>query len=287
MATAPAGSPAAVPVAIVTGCGKPDGMGAAIARRLAARGAAVIVTDRAPGGVANTGEQGAGRPDGLGLLVEAIEAAGGTAVGLVGDVSEPADVDGVFDEVRARFGRLDILVNNAAAPQGADRADVEDVPFAAWQTQLQVNLTGTFLMSQGAVALMRQRRYGRIVNVSSMAALDAAGRSAAYSASKAGILGLTRSLAMDVAGWGITVNAICPGLVNTSRSMLNNPGADRDETMRAMGARIAVGRVGTPEDVANAVAFFSDEASGYVTAQALALDGGGFSPYSVGRPSDS
>ncbi|QEW03206.1 SDR family NAD(P)-dependent oxidoreductase [Microbacterium lushaniae] len=273
------------PVALVTGCAKPDGMGAAIARRLAAEGRAVVVTDRSSGGIPNDGDVAAERPeDSLGELAAEIAAAGGSAASLLCDIGDEASVANTLEEVDRRFGRLDILVNNAAAPQGADRADILDVPLDAWETQLRVNLTGSFLMVRGAVALMRPRRYGRIVNISSMAALEAAGRSTAYSASKAGVLGLTRSLAMDVAGWGITVNAVCPGLVATSRSMLGRRGEDRHAAMRARGERIAVGRVGTTGDIAHVVAFLAHEDSGYLTGQAIAVDGGGMSPYTVGRP---
>jgi len=270
-------------VSLVTGCGKPDGMGASIARALAARGDAVVVTDREPAGVRNAGDAVSGS-GGVDALVAEIAAAGGTALALLGDIGEADDVERIHAAAFERFGRLDVLVNNAGAPQGADRVDVAEVPFEAWSEQIRVNLTGAFLMSQAAIRRMRPQRYGRIVNISSMAGLDSAGRAAAYSASKAGILGLTRSLAMDVAGWGITVNAVCPGLVATSRMMLNKRGADRAATMSAQGARIAVGRVGTPEDIANAVAFLSDERSGYITAQTLCVDGGGIDQLGVGRP---
>ncbi len=129
-------------------------------------------------------------------------------------------------------GRLDILVNNAAAPQGADREDVEVVPIAVWDRIIAVNLRGTYLMSRAAVGAMRRQRYGRIVNIASMAGIDALPHSTAYSASKAGVLGFTRALAMDVGGWGITVNAVCPGLVWTSRGLLGVSTPDDQEVMR-------------------------------------------------------
>lgn len=271
-------------VALITGCGKPDGMGAAIARTLAARGDIVVVTDRHPTGVENVGDTPSASGSGLDDLVAELADSGAQALALLGDIGAADDVARMFAEVDAAFGRLDILVNNAAAPQGADRADVAEVPFEAWQEQLRVTLDGSFRMSQAAIQRMRPARYGRIVNVSSMAGIDAAGRSTAYSAAKAGILGLTRSLAIDVAGWGITVNAVCPGLVATSRSMLGRRGADRDEAMRQMAARIPVGRVGVPDDVAHAVEFLSHERSGYITAQSLPIDGGGIDRLGIGRP---
>jgi 3-oxoacyl-[acyl-carrier protein] reductase len=116
-----------------------------------------------------------------------------------------------------RYGRLDILVNNAGAPQGADRNDIAEVPIGGWDQV--INLQGTFLVSRASVPHLRERNWGRIINISSIAAVAAGPKIAAYAASKAAILGLTRSVAMDVAKWGITVNAILPGGVATSRGM--------------------------------------------------------------------
>jgi 3-oxoacyl-[acyl-carrier protein] reductase len=191
----------------------------------------------------------------------------------------------MVDAAVAAYGRLDVLVNNAAAPQGPDRADIESVPFELWDRLIRVNLTGTYLMCRAAVPVMRKQRYGRIVSISSMAGLSAAPLSTAYSASKAGVIGLTRALAMDVATWGITVNAICPGLVGTSRAIIDpNPDLDVEATLAARGARVPVGRVGLPTDIAAAVAYLASEDAGYVTAQTLVLDGGGFSPFPLPRP---
>jgi 3-oxoacyl-[acyl-carrier protein] reductase len=186
------------------------------------------------------------------------------------------------------FGRLDILVNNASAPQGADRADVEEVPLEVWDRLIRVNLTGTYLMARAAVPVMRRQRYGRIVNISSMAGMTSAPRSTAYSASKAGVIGLTRSLAMDVAAWGITVNAICPGMVATSRAILDpDPDLDVAATIAARGRNLPVGRPGQPEDIAAAVSYLASEDAGFVTAQTLVLDGGGLMPFPLPRPADA
>lgn len=280
-------------VALVTGCGKRDGMGQAIARVLAGSGAAVVVCDRASTGVPNRRQQQVGPADqgpwrGLESLVEEVGEAGGEASAAVGDIGAEPDVRRMIDTAVERYGRLDIVVNNASAPQGADRADVEDVPVEVFDEVIRVNLRGTHLMSRYAVPVMRRHRWGRIVNIASMAGLTAAPRSTAYSASKAGVIGLTRSLAMDVAPWGITANAICPGLVATSRAILNeDPDLDVDAELARRGRAIPVGRPGRPEDVAAAVSYLASEAAGYLTGQVLPLDGGGLSPFPLTRPPDA
>jgi 3-oxoacyl-[acyl-carrier protein] reductase len=275
-----------VNVALVTGCGKPDGMGQAIARRLAGQGMAVVVTDLRPAGVPNAAQQerSAGW-GGVDALVAGIAAAGGTASASLGDVSDPADAARMVGEAVQRYGRLDVLVNNAAAPQGPDRADVADVPLEVFDRVIAVNLRGPWLMSQAAVPVMRGQRSGRIVNISSMAGLTAAPFSGAYSASKAGVIGLTRALAMDLGPWGITVNALCPGLVGTSRAFLRaTPETDEAALLEQRGRSIPVGRVGLPEDVAAAVAFLASPEAGYITGQALPIDGGGLTPFPLAHP---
>jgi 3-oxoacyl-[acyl-carrier protein] reductase len=275
--------------ALVTGCGKPDGMGRAIARALSAAGFAVLVTDRQPGGVPNAGQENRGdeTPPGLFTLLAELKRDGREAAATLGDIAEPADTRRLVDEATSRFGRLDVLVNNAAAPQGADRQDIEEAPLESWHRQINVNLTGTFLMCRAAVPVMRRQRYGRIVNVSSMAGVTAAPRSAAYSASKAGILGLTRALAMDLGPWGITVNTVCPGLVGTSRGMLNStPDTDIAAAMAERGKAIPVGRAGSPDDIAGAVAFLASEPASYINGQQLVIDGGGLQPFPLKHPAD-
>jgi 3-oxoacyl-[acyl-carrier protein] reductase len=277
-------------VALVTGCGKPDGMGRAIARTLAAAGAAVVVCDKDPGGVPNQRQEkvpgrGANGWRGVASLVEEITSAGGTAVAELGDIGEPGEAQRMVGAAVARYGRLDILVNNAAAPQGLDRRDIAEVPIDVWDHVLRVNVRGTFLMSRFAVPVMREQRWGRIINVASMAGVVAAPRSAAYSASKAAVIGLTRSMALDVAPWGITVNAICPGLVGTSRAILSeDPDLDVDAELARRARAIPVGRVGRPQDIAAAVAYLADAGAGYMTGQILVLDGGGMSAFPLARP---
>jgi 3-oxoacyl-[acyl-carrier protein] reductase len=277
-------------VALVTGCGKRDGMGRAIARMLAGSGASVLVCDKQPAGVLNRRQElvpaaGGDGWRGVDSLIEEITAEGGTASRALGDIGDETDAQRLVGEAVARYGRLDILVNNAAAPQGLDRRDITEVPIDVWDHVVRVNLRGTFLMSRFAIPVMRGQRSGRIVNISSMAGVVAVPRSAAYAASKAAVIALTRSMALDVAAWGITVNAICPGAVGTSRAILNeDPGLDVDAELERRGRNIPVGRVGRPEDIAAAVAYLVDAGADYMTGQILVLDGGGHSPFPVPRP---
>jgi len=276
-------------VALITGCGKRDGMGRAIANTLAASGVAVVVTDKAPAGVLNRRQEVLGVVDdgwrGVDSLVGEISSSGGSALSLLGDISVAEDARRMVDEAAAWRGRLDILVNGAAAPQGLDRQDIEDVPIDVWDFVISVNLRGTYLMSRFAVPHMRAQRWGRIINISSQAGQVAAPMSTAYSASKAGVLGFTRALSADVAPWGITANAIAPGMVATSRSMLSlDPAIDVDAEVKRRGSMLAVGRPGYPEDIAAAVAYLASEASGYMTGQTLVLDGGGSAPFAKRPP---
>lgn len=279
-------------VALITGCGKPDGMGRAIARTLAASGVAVVVTDKVPTGVLNRRQEIVGATTngwrGVESLTEEIAAAGGEVSWLLGDIADEADASRLVGETVARHGRLDILVNNAGAPQGLDRQDIEDVPVDAWDSVMRINVRGTYLMSRFAVPVMRRQRHGRIVNIASMAGVVAAPRSTAYSASKAAVLGFTRALSADVAPWGITVNAIAPGMVATSRSILSeDPDLDVAAEIERRGRKIAVGRPGYPQDIAAAVAYLASEAAGYMTGQMLVLDGGGTPSFPLSRPPDT
>ena len=279
-------------VALITGCGKPDGSGQAIARALAADGAAVVVADRVATGVLNRRQEvvGSGQPTswtGLDTLVSEIDSAGGRAAFAVGDIGQAGDAEAMIGTALERFGRLDILVNNAAAPQGLDRDVIDEIPIEVFDEVIRINLRGTWLMCRAAVPAMRRRRWGRIINISSMAGVIGAPRSTPYSASKAGIIGLTRALAMDVAAWGVTVNAICPGALDTSRSVLSlDPDLDVRAEMEQRGRRLPVGRVGRPDDVAAAVRYLAGDGAEFVTGQMLVLDGGGPAPFPLPRPQE-
>ena len=267
-------------VALITGCGKPVGIGNSTAKALAAKGVAVVVSDLRPTGVANefnAPEDTDANWGGVDTLVEQIQKAGGTASTALGDVSQEADANRMVEEVLARYGRLDILVNNAGAPQGADRNEIENVPVAAWDLTLGVNAKGAFLMSRAAVPHMRRAGWGRIVSVSSKAAFRPGARRATYAASKAAIIGFTKSLALDLAPFGITVNAVCPGPIRTSRAISTNRreyGDDLETGFRERSKAIPVGRFGEPDEVASMIAYLASDEAAFFTGQAIGIDGG-------------
>ncbi len=269
-------------VAMITGSGGERGFGRAIARRLAAEGADLLLTDVTPAGVTVVPSKPAGDWRGLEAVADEVRAAGRRAVTALVDVRSADQVEAAVKRALDTFGRLDILVNNAAAPPGADRVPVVELGEEAWDTVLDVNLKGAFLCSRAVARAMLERgTRGRIVNMASNCGKVGYPRMAAYCASKFGLIGFTQALALELAPAGITVNAICPGGADTDRLdyLGRRPDGSFDPALRARGvaeraAAVPLGRLATPEDVAAVTAFLVSEEAEYITGQAINVAGG-------------
>jgi 3-oxoacyl-[acyl-carrier protein] reductase len=237
-------------VALVTGASQ--GIGRTTSLALAEAGARVAVAARSA--------------DKLSSLVSEIQAAGGEALAVPMDVSDAGQVKSGFQQILAKFGKLDILVNNAAITRDtlALRMKLED-----WDAVLRTNLTGAHLCIQQALGAMLRQRSGRIINLTSVVAETGNAGQANYVASKAGLIGLTRAIAVEVASRSITVNAIAPGFVETP--MTNPLPQELKDKMKSL---IPLGRFGTDRDVAAAIVFLASDEAGYITGQVLDVNGG-------------
>ncbi len=269
-------------VALVTGCGKQDGIGAAIARQLSADGCAVVVVDIEATGVRDTHEpEGSVAAEWRGVesLVAELEAAGGVASAVTGDISVQADVERIIAHAVERHGGLDILVNNAGAPFSMAHGDIEAVDVDQFDRVVAINVRGTFLMGQAAAGIMRRGKWGRIVNIASVAGRQGSKLNSAYAASKAGVIALAQTWALDLGPDGITSNAVLPGFIFTTRTlsaMSKKSGGQQIDVAAAKSATpgIPAGRAGTPEDVAATVSFLVSEAAAFTNGQSLIVDGG-------------
>jgi 3-oxoacyl-[acyl-carrier protein] reductase len=238
-------------IAIVTGSA--GGLGAATARKLATEGAKVVITDIDRDGTAAT--------------AAAFKADGLTAIGIAADITKSADVERLVSETVAAFGGVHVLVNNAGFPRDVVLTKMTEDD---WDKVIEVILKGTFLTSKAVMPFLIEQQWGRIINISSRAYLGNPGQ-ANYSAAKAGILGMTRALALEEGRYNITVNAIAPGFIETDAvKSLGHFEKIREAAIRSAPLR----RTGQPEDIANAVAFLASECAGFITGETLHVTGG-------------
>ncbi len=258
-------------VAVVTGAGRMRSIGRPIAVELARAGCDVVLTGsgRAPERYPDD-EKEAGWRD-IDSVAEEVQALGRRALPVISDVSDPESVDRLVAQVLGTFGRVDIIVNNAAAARGADRVPVTDLDVGLWRTIIEVNLNGTFYMSRAfGRALVEQGDGGSIVNISSDAGKVMAARMAAYSASKAGIHALTSAMAAELGGAGVRVNAICPGIIDTNRF----DDVPRGQQWDNLVARIPLGRAGSGEDIAWLTVYLCSDQGSWITGQLYSINGG-------------
>lgn len=236
--------------AIVTGASQ--GLGRAIALALAANGAKVACVARNESKLANT--------------IAAIQELGGCGSAFPGDVAQRESVEAVVDGVIDKWDRLDILVNNAGITRDTLLPRMSD---DEWDTVINTNLRGAFLMSRAAARVMMRARYGRIINISSVSGLVGNPGQTNYSASKAGLIGMTRSLSRELAGRNVTVNAVAPGFIESEMTAVLG-----ESIVSEVKKRIPCKRLGRPEDVGSAVLFLASSAAGYITGHVLTVDGG-------------
>jgi NAD(P)-dependent dehydrogenase (short-subunit alcohol dehydrogenase family) len=239
--------------AIVTGAGR--GIGEGIALRFAEEGAKIIAND------VNEAD--------VNQVVEQIRARGGSALAVAGSVAERAIIQKLVDTAVNEFGTLDIIVNNAGITRDRILHKMSD---EEWDQVISINLTGVFYGIQCAARVMREKGYGKIINISSTSALGNAGQ-LNYSASKAGVIGMTKTAAKELGGKGVNVNAIAPGMIWTD--MIKNMPEESIKQMEAMlPALLPMNRKGTPQDVANLALFLASDESSFITGQVIFCDGG-------------
>ncbi len=241
-------------VALITGAAQ--GIGAAIATRLAQDAAAVVINYHSESSAQKA----------IGLADKLSEQFGVPCLAIQCDVSDFSAVKEMVSEIKDTYGRIDILVNNAGITRDGLLMRMKENQFDA---VIDTNLGSVFNCMRHVVPLMTKQRYGRIVNISSIVGLYGNAGQVNYSASKAGIIGITKSAAKELGSRNITVNAVAPGFIETAMTA-----ALDEKANEALTSRIASGRLGKPEDVANAVAFLASEGAGYITAQVLGVDGG-------------
>jgi len=238
-------------VALITGSAR--GIGKAIALRFGGEGYQVVVCDLAAA-------------ESCAQVVDEIRDSGGIAVAISCDVTDPLSVKEMTKQVIAAFGRLDVLVNNAGIAKDNLLPRISD---EEWFQTINTNLTGTFLCTRAVIRQMMKQKHGHIINISSVVGLHGNPGQSHYAASKAGIIGFTRSIAKEYGSRGITANAVAPGYIETPMTAGMNK-----EYWEEILRQVPLGRAGTPEDVAGIVAFLASGAADYITGQVIAVDGG-------------
>jgi 3-oxoacyl-[acyl-carrier protein] reductase len=244
------GKPLAGKVAIVTGGSR--GIGLAIARSLADDGASVVVSGRDSARLESAAKD--------------LESTGASVLSMVADVGKREDADRLVDATKERFGRIDVLVNNAGITRDQLLVRMKDDD---WDQVLETNLRGVFLMTRAAGKVMMRQKSGRIINISSTAGAMGNPGQVNYSAAKAGVIGLTKAAARELAHWNILVNAVAPGLIETDMTA-----AISTEAREALLQQVPLKRIGTARDVAEVVRFLAGEGAGYITGQVMHVNGG-------------
>lgn len=267
-------------VAIITGAGRPGGLGEGVALAFAREGAHVVVADVPGAPMDDVPDVGFAHSDDLARVMTAVEASGsGDVLAVPCDVRDAEQVTAMVTAVVERFGRIDVLVNNAGI--GSVMGPLTDVTPDEWDLVLDVNLKGVFLCSQAVIRqFIAQGDGGRVITIASQAAKSGFPFAAAYTASKHGVVGFTRSAAVELGEHGITVNAVCPNHVTTGLGAWQNEyfsealGMSVEDYLTAMKARIPLGRTGQPHDTAAACLFLASNEASYITGEALNVAGG-------------
>jgi NAD(P)-dependent dehydrogenase (short-subunit alcohol dehydrogenase family) len=265
-------------VAVVTGCARERGIGRAIAMRLAKEGANVVAADYCRA-IAEYPDAKFGQMEELEGLVADIRKLGRRSIAVKVDVTDEAEVAAMAEAAMKEFGRVDILCNNAGG--GVGGGPVIQQTLDSWNRTVAINLTGTFLCAKHvAPKIIAGGRGGRIINTASIAGKRGGPMMAAYSSAKHGVIGLTRSLALELGTFSITVNAVCPGFVETQlfEGLINMVGTtrnmNREQVLKTFVQQVPMGRMENGDDVANVVAFLASDDGGYMTGQALNICGG-------------
>jgi NAD(P)-dependent dehydrogenase (short-subunit alcohol dehydrogenase family) len=272
-------------VALITGAGGMRGVGRATALKLAQLDVDLALTDvpRASEDLPPAEVRGGWR--GIDSVAEEVQALGKRCLTVPCDLGDRAQIQDVVKRALGHFGSIDILVNNARAIIGKDKVPITELPEEVWHHFLAINTTAVFLLTKlVGQEMIRQGRGGRIINIASNAAKQASAMGAAYSASKFAVLGLTQASALDLAPYNITVNAVCPGPINTDRmnywerARAEDQGVTLEEfrasIVQATGRATPLGRIAEPEDVAHMVAFLASEEACFITGQAYNVNGG-------------